>query len=186
ADLYSLALVLYTMLRGKEPYAHLKPGKRLLAAQAEQTLEPPSPPTIERLSTTLWEILRIPLAKDPARRFASATAFIRALEQLEADRERVMALGHDGGNDLPLTAKQHAQMTAEIELYPDDAGAIRARFGVAAAAAWGQAQEQWRRTIASNPNLKRKWEEEVERHRQHLANATASERDTWGSHASVP
>lgn len=175
ADIYSMGLVFYTLLRGKLPYANLQRGKELLAAQVKKAVEPPSPATVQRLSSALWEILRIALAKDPNARFSGAEEFIAALNDFELKRGSLLdARQKDSEDELPLTARQHAQMTAELEVHPEQARDIKARFGVETERAWRLAQRTWRKKIAKDPKLFADWRTEVDRHRAFVAEPSSS------------
>ena len=166
ADLYTLGLVLYTLLCGRVPFRDLNRRAELLRAQVARTMDPFSAETARRLSSEIIQVLSTALAKDREQRFQSAAAFISALEELSA---RHMAMRSTSPwSDFPLTAKQHAQMTAELELYPERAAEIRKRFGVSSDAAWLAAGSAWTQKIAADASLQRKWQAEVRRQRQHL------------------
>ncbi len=79
SDIYSLACMVFEMLAGEPPYT----GPTLLAVLAKQVTEPV--PSLSRLRDNLPRGLEhavaVALTKDPAGRFASATAFAEALSR---------------------------------------------------------------------------------------------------------
>ena len=83
ADLYSAALVLYTMVTGHGPFDHQQDEDALLFAHATEAAQPPSrfmvanavPP---ELDSALLRALR----KDPSERFQTADEFREALERI--------------------------------------------------------------------------------------------------------
>lgn len=82
SDLYSLGVVLYEMVTGRPPYTAKTPYSMMLQQANEplplpRTLTPNLPPIVEQL------LLRV-LAKDPAKRFPSASEFARALQHVQA------------------------------------------------------------------------------------------------------
>ncbi len=81
ADLYAVGAVLYAMLTGGNPYAHVEGVAAVLFAQAT---EPPRPPSIvasQAIPEALDRVVLKALAKRPDDRFASAAEFSAALER---------------------------------------------------------------------------------------------------------
>lgn len=77
ADIYSLAVMAYQMLTGRLPFFAEEPAALLY----QHVYQPPPPPrTINpALSVAVEQTLLRGLAKNPAERFHTATAFVRAL-----------------------------------------------------------------------------------------------------------
>ncbi|MCU1740465.1 MULTISPECIES: serine/threonine-protein kinase [unclassified Pseudomonas] len=79
SDLYALGVVLYEILVGKLPYI----GTDALSTALAHLTEPL--PELPLQHGRYQEVLRQLLAKDPAERFADATALLRALDNLPAE-----------------------------------------------------------------------------------------------------
>jgi len=78
SDLYSVGICIYEMVTGKSPFTE---GSHYSIMTAH-VIEPPRPP-IEfqpELPATLNQIILMAIAKDPSRRFQTATAFRNALD----------------------------------------------------------------------------------------------------------
>jgi serine/threonine-protein kinase len=77
SDLYSFGVLAYQLLTGRPPFTNESPVRLLF----EQIATPPPPARglNPDLPAAVEQVLATMLAKDPARRFASATAFVRAL-----------------------------------------------------------------------------------------------------------
>jgi serine/threonine-protein kinase len=80
ADIYSLGVVLYEMLTGRVPFE----GDSAVAIAFRHVSEPPTPPSELNplVPPALEQVVMRALAKDPARRYASA-------DEMSADLERV-------------------------------------------------------------------------------------------------
>ncbi len=85
SDVYSLAATIYSLLAGRTPFE--VPGGQNTAQQLVTRIErSPLPPTgRDDVPWALQDLLERAMAKHPARRFASAAAVARALQQVEAD-----------------------------------------------------------------------------------------------------
>jgi serine/threonine protein kinase len=79
-DIYGLGATLYALLTGRPPFT----GNRLsdVLAQVVSAVPPISPSRMRRgLATDVEQVCLRCLAKDPAGRFPSVSALLRALEQ---------------------------------------------------------------------------------------------------------
>jgi eukaryotic-like serine/threonine-protein kinase len=88
SDLYSVGVVLYEMLTGQVPFD----GEAPVSIALKHVSEPPVPPSqLEPgIPRPLEAVVLRALAKDPARRFASADEFIAALENARRARPVVL------------------------------------------------------------------------------------------------
>lgn len=84
SDLYSLAILLATLLDGEPPYQHVR-GAELIAAQLDPGDVPWGPRTRD---SALFDVIAIAGAKDAARRFDSARAMRRALRSVRDELMR--------------------------------------------------------------------------------------------------
>lgn len=103
ADLYSLGIILYTMLAGRRPF-NADDMAGYLTAHREQTPTPPSryEPTLPR---RLQDICLKLLAKAPRDRFQSAAEILYQLEQLDPVASARQAPG-DVAWELPLVGRE--------------------------------------------------------------------------------
>jgi eukaryotic-like serine/threonine-protein kinase len=97
SDLYGLGVVLYEMLTGRIPYDADTPGA-MIAAQQEGRFEPPS--RMAPVPPGLDAIVLQAMSSEPQRRFESAEAFARRLEDWLADSEATAAA--DSSPTVPL------------------------------------------------------------------------------------
>jgi serine/threonine-protein kinase len=84
ADIYSVGLVLYTLLAGRGPWDDEKREGQLIMAQAMRVPEPPSAFATQPIPAELESIVMRALEKEPGKRFQSALEFDTALERFEA------------------------------------------------------------------------------------------------------
>jgi eukaryotic-like serine/threonine-protein kinase len=127
SDRYALGCVAFEMLTGRRPYSGAHP-----AAQARAHVEAsvPSAAAVGDLPVAVDDVMRLALAKDPARRPATAAEFLDALEN---------ALNSEDSEPAgPLTAATSRVATARPttgSLRPQPVAARRRWPGVAALAA---------------------------------------------------
>jgi eukaryotic-like serine/threonine-protein kinase len=87
ADVYALGAIAYRCLTGRSPFK----GKELAELVYQVVHAPPvRPGLLGRIPTAVEDVLAIAMAKDPRRRFPSATAFVEAF--VAARRGRPVAL----------------------------------------------------------------------------------------------
>ena len=85
SDVYSLAATIYSLLAGRTPFeiAGGENSAQQLVARIERS---PLPPTgRDDVPPALFQVLDKAMAKVPARRYGSAAAVARALQQVETD-----------------------------------------------------------------------------------------------------
>jgi serine/threonine protein kinase len=85
ADLYSAALILYTMLAGRGPFEDVRDQEQILRAHASEPPPPPSAFTEGPLPEALEGLILQALEKDPEHRFTTARAFSAALARVATD-----------------------------------------------------------------------------------------------------
>ncbi|NUU16700.1 serine/threonine protein kinase [Cellulomonas humilata] len=85
SDVYSLAATIYSLLAGRTPF-EVAGGQNTAQQLVSRIERSPLPPTgRDDVPWGLQDVLERAMAKHPARRFASAAAVARALQQVEAD-----------------------------------------------------------------------------------------------------
>jgi serine/threonine protein kinase len=85
SDVYSLAATIYSLLAGRTPF-EVAGGQNTAQQLVSRIERSPLPPTGRVVVPwELQDLLERAMAKHPARRFASAAAVARALQQVEAD-----------------------------------------------------------------------------------------------------
>lgn len=135
SDVYSLAATIYSLLAGRTPFE--VPGGQNTAQQLVARIErAPLPPTgRDDVPAGLHELLDRAMAKHPARRFASAAAVARALQQVEADlRLPITPLDLMDGGDADLTEVAPPTQQPWPEEDRDDATRLRSIITVAPSA----------------------------------------------------
>jgi len=80
-DLYSAGAVLYAMLAGRDPFAHVAGIAAILRAQALDLPRPPSVVAAQEIPAALDRVVMKALAKRPEDRYASAAEFAAALDR---------------------------------------------------------------------------------------------------------
>ena len=84
-DIYSLGSTIYALLAGRAPFQPTGP-EGILSLMRRITTSPVPPITSSAIPASLTGVLETALAKDPAERFASATAMAEALQQVQVER----------------------------------------------------------------------------------------------------
>lgn len=115
SDVYSLAATIYSLLAGRTPFE--VPGGENTAQQLVARIErSPLPPTgRDDVPWGLQDLLERAMAKVPARRFESAAAVARALQQVEADLRLPIT-------PLDLTDQPDAGPVRDLPAAPPDGG----------------------------------------------------------------
>lgn len=114
SDIYSLALVVYEMLTGQAAF----PGNADIAVMMAQVNVPAPDPrkVLPHLAPHVAEALLQGLAKDPENRFATAEAFVEALESPPADAHTAIMETVSVGEST--SAAQTVLMSTEAEVAP--------------------------------------------------------------------
>jgi eukaryotic-like serine/threonine-protein kinase len=81
-DIYGAGLLLYTLVAGRSPFAHINDMVALLTAHLRDAPPPPSQVAPQPLPVELERAILKALAKAPEHRFQSAEAFAQELEEL--------------------------------------------------------------------------------------------------------
>lgn len=131
SDVYSLAATIYSLLAGRTPFeiAGGQNSAQQLVARIERS---PLPPTgRDDVPPALFQVLDRAMAKVPARRYGSAAAVARALQQVETDlRLPVTPLDL---TDEPLGREQRDQRDLagrSLQVPQDDATRLRSIVSV--------------------------------------------------------
>jgi serine/threonine-protein kinase len=94
ADVYAAGLVLYSLVVGRTPFAHLDAAAALGAAVTERpTL--PSRCAPQRIPPALEDAILMAIEKDPDQRFQSADAFATALDAVLSDMTQPLPPGFE-------------------------------------------------------------------------------------------
>ncbi|WP_374939184.1 serine/threonine-protein kinase [Actinomyces sp. 594] len=108
SDIYSLAATAYAMLTGRSPF-EIPDASDSVYELSRRIIKDPLPPLGRQdAPPSLYRVLSVAMAKDPARRYPTALAFARALQQVEAE------LG------LPMTAVDLFHAATDSEVPHDD------------------------------------------------------------------
>jgi len=108
SDIYSLAATAYAMLTGRSPF-EIPEASDSVYELSRRIIKDPLPPLGRQdVPPSLYRVLSVAMDKDPARRYPSALAFARALQQVQAE------LG------LPITAVDLFHAAGESEPAHDD------------------------------------------------------------------
>ena len=94
SDIYSLGIVLYTLLAGRPPFEG-RGDHALMLAQLEQA-PPPLRSWVDNMPPKLEAAVMQALEKDPAARFQNVMAFARAIDACQADLVTVAPPAVDG------------------------------------------------------------------------------------------
>lgn len=97
SDLYSLGVVLYEMLSGKQPFAGDSPVA--VALQHVEAVAPPLRENAPSIPPAVDELVRKAMAKDPQDRFQSADEMLAAVRSVEASLSPSPARGKSGIQD---------------------------------------------------------------------------------------
>ena len=135
SDVYSLAATIYSLLAGRTPFEIA--GGQNSAQQLVARIERSPLPALGRddAPASLYEVLDKAMAKVPARRYASAAAVARALQQVEAELRLPITpldLTDDGTSGPP-----RGHTVAAPDRDQDDATRLRSIVSVPAAVADG-------------------------------------------------
>ncbi|WP_066587746.1 serine/threonine-protein kinase [Cellulomonas timonensis] len=125
SDVYSLSATVYSLLAGRTPFE--APGSPNGAADVVARIERSPVPLTGRedVPASLQAVLARAMAKDPDQRFATAAAFARALQQIEAALGFAVTpldLPDDARLNPPMSA---AQLLASSAPASDDATRLR-------------------------------------------------------------
>ncbi|WP_437864031.1 serine/threonine-protein kinase [Sorangium sp. So ce363] len=91
ADVYAVGLLMYTLVVGHGPFAHVEDALALLRAHVVETPAPPSRYAAQRIPAALDRAVLKALAKRPEERFQSAEAFAAELGRIGAELGRIGA-----------------------------------------------------------------------------------------------
>ncbi|WP_437984271.1 serine/threonine-protein kinase [Sorangium sp. So ce117] len=130
ADVYAVGLLMYTLVVGHGPFAHVEDALGLLRAHV---MEPPAPPSRyagQRLPAALDRAVLKALAKRPEERFQSAEAFGAELGRIGAELAEEEGSGRAAG--MPeAEAGWGPQSRAWFEARPEGTSGAGAGAGVA-------------------------------------------------------
>ena len=156
-DLYSVGAVLYAMLTGRDPFAHVEGIAAVLRAHVFEPPRPPSFVAAQHIPGALDGIVLKALSKNPADRYASAADFAAALEGVPApqpaghwaETERMdVAVFQGAGRRAPGRPLPDKTEPVDVSIF---SGALRARAPALPLAApvspWGAAPQAAPETV---------------------------------------
>ncbi|WP_437914705.1 serine/threonine-protein kinase [Sorangium sp. So ce302] len=130
ADVYAVGLLMYTLVVGHGPFAHVEDALALLRAHVVETPAPPSRYAAQRIPAALDRAVLKALAKRPEERFQSAEAFAEELGRIGA--ELAEEDGSGGAARMPeAEAGWGPESRAWFEAMPEGTSGTRAGAGVA-------------------------------------------------------
>lgn len=130
ADVYAVGLLMYTLVVGHGPFAHVEDALGLLRAHVMERPAPPSRYAGQRIPAALDGAVLKALAKRPEERFESAEAFGAELGRIGA--ELVEEDGSRGAAGMPeAEAGWGPESRAWFEARPEGTSGVRACGGVA-------------------------------------------------------
>ncbi|APR78523.1 Serine/threonine protein kinase [Minicystis rosea] len=100
-DVYAAALVLYTLVAGRGPFAHLEEARAIMKAHLTEPPVPPSKHARQAIPAELDAAVLRALAKKPADRFPSAATFASELRRIA-----VAVLGRDDDTEETFLVPQ--------------------------------------------------------------------------------
>ncbi|WP_437590805.1 serine/threonine-protein kinase [Sorangium sp. So ce1000] len=144
ADVYAVGLLMYTLVVGHGPFAHVEDALGLLRAHVLEAPAPPSWYARQRIPGALDRAVLKALAKRPEERFESAEAFAAELGRIGPGLAEVEEDGSRGAARMPEAeeAGWGPQSRAWFEAKPEGSsgaeagGGVRVEAGVAPVNAW--------------------------------------------------
>jgi eukaryotic-like serine/threonine-protein kinase len=125
SDLYSVGICLYEMVTGKKPFT-AGSDYSIMTAQVNEAARPPIELQPE-LPAALNQIILMAIAKDPARRFQTATAFRNALNTV---RENVRGVSPTAAVAAAISAPAASTASMSSLQYPVTSASKVATFAV--------------------------------------------------------
>ena len=133
-DIYALAATVYTLLAGRSPFEQQRGKNSALELITRIENDPVPPIGREDIPAALMAALSKGLAKDPARRFASAAEFARAMQRVEQELQLAltsldlpdtswMHVPDNVGEDLRTRVRSVVEITPQVPAQPEPAPA---------------------------------------------------------------